>query len=69
MPKTKAFATETGDKNSYILLEVGSEIQLGYTEKEPPEPIDGHQVTWSPENNEWQQVETPEQYGDIDLPA
>ncbi|WP_240222848.1 hypothetical protein [Rheinheimera hassiensis] len=69
MPKFKAYATSTGDRNSYMLMELGGKIPAGYTEKEPPEPVDGYQVTWSTENNEWNQVEIPEQNGDIDLPA
>lgn len=66
MPKFKAFATSTGNKNSYMLLEVGNSVPPGYTEIAPPEPIAGHMVTWNENANEWQQVEIPQETGDIE---
>lgn len=54
MSKIKAYATATGDRNSYILLQPGSEIPHGYTGKVPPLPVDGFKVTWL--DDDWHQV-------------
>lgn len=66
MKKIKVYATSTGDKNSYMLLEVGNLIPPGYTEEMPPEPVEGYKVTWNPNSNEWQQVEIPPENGAIE---
>lgn len=66
MSKIKAYATSTGDMNSYMLLELGNTIPPGYTEIAPPEPVAGHQVTWNEYAKEWQLVEIPQETGVIE---
>lgn len=69
MPKTKIYATSSGDRNAAILIETGTTVPYGHTEKAPPEPVDGYKVTWDENSNGWQQVEIPDQNGDIDPPV
>jgi hypothetical protein len=60
MPKFQAFATATGDQNSYILLESGAEVPYGYTEKMPPLADEGYSVAWDEQAQDWHQVEIPQ---------
>lgn len=60
MPKSQAFATATGDRNSYILLEVGENVPSGYTEKMPPIPDEGYALVWDEQAKNWQQLEIPQ---------
>jgi len=59
MAKFQVYATSTVDQNSYILLEAGTEVPYGYTEKQPPLPEDGFTVTWDDELSDWTQLEIP----------
>ncbi|KKL00995.1 hypothetical protein EIK76_01170 [Rheinheimera mesophila] len=60
MPKIQAFATATGDRNSYILMEVGENVPIGYTEKMPPLAAEGYTVAWDEQAQDWHQVAIPQ---------
>lgn len=60
MKKFQAFATATGDRNSYILMQVGEAVPKGYTEKMPLLADEGFTVAWDEQAQDWYQVVIPQ---------
>lgn len=65
MAKVKAYAISIGSKDSYILLQPGTETPDGYTLIVPPDPMPGYIVVWNGSDWEYQEY-TPQS---VDEPA